>query len=119
MSGKEDEGFLDGAQSRLSAFKDSASHRLFLDKVLDTKAIEKTGEEKPEGDVQYFVYPESRELRGTTDVDTTDLERIEKQIAESANQYSKKIEERKQGVSGDLPESNVQFGELDPEDKNY
>jgi hypothetical protein len=121
VAGKEDGDFLDGAKDRLSAFKDSVSHRLFLDKVLDTKAIEKTGDEKTEGDVQYFVYPESakNELKGTTDMDMTDMERIEKQIAESANQYSKKIEERKQGISGELPESNVQFGDLDPEDKNY
>jgi hypothetical protein len=121
LTGKDDSTFLDGAKERLSSFKDSVSHRLFMDKVLDTKAIEKTGDDKHEGDVQYFVYPETvqKELHGTTDVDMTDLERIEKQIADSANHYSQKIEERKSGVSGDLPSGEPQFGELDPEDKNY
>jgi hypothetical protein len=119
MKGTEKEGFggvVDGAKERVMNFKDSFSQKLFLDKVLKSK---KTDEKKEStngvGEVQYFTYPENKELgeNTTEELDLTALDRIEKQVAESGNSFVKK---QQQGT-GNLPAEEM--GEIDPGEKNY
>ena len=57
------EGALEGAKERMMNFKDTFSQKLFLDKVLKSKEVKKEEETtKGIGEVQYFTYPENKEL---------------------------------------------------------
>lgn len=92
VSGIEDQNMLEGVKERVMTYKDSLSQKLFLDKLIKSK---KTEEKKAEatngvGEVQYFVYPGSKELEGTEESKALDmgaLEDIEQQMAESAGQF--------------------------------
>jgi hypothetical protein len=117
IAGKEEGDMLDGAKDRMLAFKDALSHRLFLDKFIK-KSDSAEGEKESVGEVQYFTYPDNQErhLEGANDnqLDLTALERIERQVADSANNFSK---QNQQHMSGELPQG--EFGELDPEERIY
>lgn len=90
MNGTERDGF-EGVKDRLMAFKDEFKHKLFLDKIIKSKEEGTNGM----GEVQYITYPNGKELEGAMD----DLDRIERQVAESAKNF-----ERKQSFSGGIGE---------------
>lgn len=92
MNGTEREGF-DGIKDRMTAFKNQFKHKLFLDKIIKSK--EKEEGTNGMGEVQYITYPNGKELEGAFD----ELDRIEKQVAESAKNF-----ERKQSFSGEIGE---------------
>lgn len=104
VSGTEKEG-LEGAKERIMTFKDSFSQKLYLDK-LKKKAAATNGV----GEVQYFVYP-NKAVEGNTELegklDMTDLDRIEKQVSQSAANY------QTAGLAADINE----FGEVNQEGK--
>jgi hypothetical protein len=104
------EGALEGAKERVMNFKDTFSQKLFLDKVLKSKEQKKEEETtKGVGEVQYFTYPENKELGEGKELDLTALDRLEKQVIESGNSFSKE--------TGNLPAQEM--GELDPNEMNY
>lgn len=111
MNGTEKEGF-EGVKERMAAFKEEFKRKLFLDKIIKSKKKE---EEKSEegtngmGEVQYFTYPNGKELEGAND-HLNVLDRIEKQVEESAKKY-----EAKQSVSGGL---EGEMGMLDISEQN-
>lgn len=114
MNGTQKQGF-EGIKERMAAFKEEFKRKLFLDKIIKSKKKE---EEKSEegtngmGDVQYFTYPNSKEIEGVQDhIDT--LDRIEKQVAESAKAF-----EAKQSVSGGL-NGEEKFEMLDIQEQNF
>jgi hypothetical protein len=88
LSGTEQEGF-EGVKERVIAFKDDIKHRLFLDKILPAAAKKTEKEEGTNGvdEVQYFTYPNGKELEGANDFDLSALDRIEKQVEASAKKY--------------------------------
>ena len=97
MNGKPTSG-LEGVKERLLALKDDMKKRIFLDKVL--KAKEKTDEKTEEGtnglgQVQYFMYPNSEDSIG--EVEMSELDRIQKQIQDSAMKYN-----QVNGIENDL-----------------
>jgi hypothetical protein len=114
------EGALEGAKERVMSFKESISQKLYLDKIMNLKspAETKTGAETKEettkgvGEVQYFTYPETKELgeNTTTELDLTALDRLEKQVVKSGDEFSKKQE------TGMLP---ADMGEIDPSERNF
>ena len=112
MNGTEKEGF-EGVKERMAAFKEEFKRKLFLDKIIKSKKKE---EEKFEegtngmGEVQYFTYPNGKELEGAAD-HLNVLDRIEKQVEESAKKF-----EAKQSVSGGL---EGEMGMLDVSDQNF
>ena len=109
------EGTLEGAKERVMNFKDSFSQKLFLDKITKPKAPAETKEEttKTVGEVQYFTYPENKELGESTatELDLTALDRLEKQVVKSGDEFSKK-----QGT-GNLPAQDM--GEINPSEQNF
>lgn len=93
MNGPEKEGF-EGVKERMAAFKEEFKKKLFLDKIIKPKATEdKTETTNGMGEVQYFTYPNGKELEGPIE----DLNRIERQIIESGKAF-----EQKQSVSGEM-----------------
>lgn len=90
MNGSERDGF-EGVKDRMAAFKDEFKRKLFLDKIIKSKEEGTDGM----GEVQYITYPNGKELEGAFD----DLDRIERQVAESAKNF-----ERKQSFSGGIGE---------------
>jgi hypothetical protein len=90
----EPEGF-EGVKERVMNFKDTFSQKLYLDKLPMLKSKQKKEATNGMGDVQYFTYPESKELLGEGSPDLTSLDRIEKQIADSAASFSQ--------IHGNLP----------------
>lgn len=114
---EKEKDMLDGVKDRVMTFKENFQQKLFLDKLLKSKkADEATNQENTNGvgEVQYFVYPENKELEGATDkeIDMSALEHIENKIAASANNFTQKEE-----MKGILPEDEM--GSLDPSEKNY
>jgi hypothetical protein len=108
------EGALEGAKERVMNFKDTFGQKLFLDKILKSKDQKKEEETtKGVGEVQYFTYNENKELGAgeQTQLDLTALDRLEKQIEKSGDEFSKK-----QGT-GMLPSDDM--GDIDPSDKNF
>lgn len=118
INGTEKEGF-EGVKERMSAFKEEFKRKLFLDKIIKQK---KKDEEKTDegangmGEVQYFTYPNSKELEGANDqtLDMTALERIEKQVADSAQKF-----EAKQSVSGEMNGEEEIMGATDVTEQNF
>lgn len=114
MNGTEKEGF-EGVKDRMAAFKEEFKRKLFLDKIIKSK--KKEDEKSDEGtngmgEVQYFTYPNGKELEGAVDhLDT--LNRIEKQVAESAQQF-----EAKQSVSGGM-NGQEEIGMMDVSEQNF
>jgi hypothetical protein len=90
MHGIDKDGF-EGVKERLTAFKNEIQHKLFLDKIIKSK--NKDDSTNGFGEVQYITYPNGKELDGAMD----DLDRIERQVAESAKNF-----ERKQSFSGGM-----------------
>ncbi|MGQ0829351.1 MAG: hypothetical protein ACT4ON_13265 [Bacteroidota bacterium] len=114
MSGTGKDGF-EGVKERMEAFKEEFKRKLFLDKIIKPK---KKAEESSEatngvGEVQYFTYPNSKELEGAND-DFSALDRIEKQVAESAKKF-----ETKQSVSGKFNGEDQIIGMADVQDLNF
>lgn len=114
MNGKPASG-LDGVKERLLALKDDMKKRIFLDKVL--KAKEKKEEKTEEGtnglgQVQYFVYPNSEESMG--EVEMSELDKIQKQIQDSAMKYN-----QVNGIEVDLLSGEEEMGEVVPSEKIY
>lgn len=102
MNGKPTSG-LEGVKERLLALKDDMKKRIFLDKVL--KAKEKKDQKTEEGtnglgQVQYFLYPKSEDSIG--EVEMSELDRIQKQIQDSAMKYN-----QVNGIEGDLLNGEV------------
>ena len=111
MNGTQKEGF-EGVKERMAAFKEEFKRKLFLDKIIKSKKKEEGSEEGTNGmgEVQYFTYPNGKELEGAADhLDT--LDRIEKQVAESAQAF-----EEGQAVSGSM---NGEMGVLDISEQNF
>ena len=106
------EGALEGAKERMMNFKDTFGQKLFLDKVLKSKEQKKEEETtKGVGEVQYFTYPENKELgEGKEQLDLTALDKLEKQVAESGASFSQK-------GTGNLPANEM--GEIDPSEQNF
>ncbi len=100
-------------KERMAAFKEEFKRKLFLDKITKSKKKE---EEKSEegtngmGEVQYFTYPNGKELEGAAD-HLNVLDRIEKQVEESAKKF-----EAKQSVSGGL---EGEMGMTDISEQNF
>ena len=121
VSGTESEGF-EGIKERLTALKEDFKHRLYLDKIIKPKtttATETTTKEETTngmGEVQYFTYPNGKELEGANDLDLTALDRIEKQVAESAKRFEVKKQEAEivAGLSGE-----EEFGSTDFSEQNF
>lgn len=90
MNGAERDGF-EGVKDRMTAFKDEFKRKLFLDKIIKSRNSEEGTNGM--GEVQYITYPNGQELEGAMD----DLDRIERQVAESARDF-----ERKQSFSGGI-----------------
>ncbi len=112
------EGVLDGVKERVLNFKDTFTQKIYLDKIMKPKEEKKTDEStKGVGEVQYFTYPEKKELEGATEkeLDLTALDRIEKQVAENGEQFQKKQ------MSGDeeVGEVEQEMKEIDPAEKNF
>jgi len=109
------EGTLEGAKDRVMNFKETFGQKLFLDKIMKPKAPAETKEEttKAVGEVQYFTYPENKELGESTatELDLTALDRLEKQVVKSGDEFSKK-----QGT-GNLPAQDM--GEINPSEQNF
>ena len=105
MNGNERDGF-DGIKDRLTAFKEEFKHKLFLDKIIKIKTKDEEATNGM-GEVQYFTYPNGKELEGPIE----DLNRIEQQIADSAKAF-----ERKQSMSG--MHGDFEMGIVDPSDVN-
>jgi hypothetical protein len=107
LSGTEQEGF-EGVKERVLAFKDDLKHRLFLDKLFPAseKKTEQDQGTNGMGEVQYFTYPNGKELEGSNDLDMSALDRIERQVAESAKKYKASKEASFSG-------SEEEIGELD------
>lgn len=103
------EGMIEGAKERVMNFKDTFAQKLFLEKILKNKEEKKEEQTtKGIGDVQYFTYPENKELGEGKELDLTALDNLEKQIAESGASFNKK------NNMGNLPSQ-----ELDPSEQNY
>lgn len=114
MNGKPTSG-LEGVKERLLALKDDMKKRIFLDKVL--KAKEKKEDKTEEGtsglgQVQYFVYPNSEDSMGT--IEMNELDRIQKQIQDSAMKYN-----QVNGIEVDLLSGEEEMGEVVPSEKIY
>jgi hypothetical protein len=108
------EGALEGAKERVMNFKDSFSEKLYLDKIIKPKEEKKEDTTtKGVGEVQYFTYPENKELGESTatELDLTALDRLEKQVVKSGDEFSKKQE------TGMLPSNDM--GEIDPSERNF
>jgi len=103
------EGVLEGVKDRVMNFKETFQQKLFLDKVLKKEPKKEEGTSGT-GEVQYFTYPENKELEGgKEELDLTALDRIEKQIEESA-------EKRMSGTAGEM--QGNEMGEFDPTEQN-
>ena len=106
------EGALEGAKERMMNFKDTFGQKLFLDKIMKSKEQKKEEETtKGVGEVQYFTYPEKKELGESNELDLTALDKLEKQVIESGNAFSKNH------GTGNLPANEM--GELDPSEQNF
>lgn len=103
------EGLIEGAKERVMNFKDTFTEKLFLDKVMK-KEEKKDEQTKGVGEVQYFTYPENKELGEGKELDLTALDNLEKQVIESGESFQKKN-------MGTLPAQEM--GELDPNEMNY
>lgn len=109
ISGTEKEGF-EGVKERMNAFKEEFKRKLFLDKIIKSKKNNQSEEgTNGVGEIQYFTYPNGKELEGADDHLNT-LDRIEQQVAESAKAF-----ENKQSVSGEM---NGEMGMLDVSERN-
>ncbi|MBI3502307.1 MAG: hypothetical protein HY063_10985 [Bacteroidetes bacterium] len=107
------EGMIEGAKDRVMNFKDTFKEKLFLDKVLKSKEEKKNDEStKGVGDVQYFTYPENKELGEGKELDLTALDKIEKQVADAGAAAL-----QKQNSTGEI--SNEEVGDIDPSEKNF
>lgn len=102
------EGMIEGAKERVLNFKDSFKQKLFLDKILKD---EKKSDTKGVGEVQYFTYPENKELGEGDREHFRMLERLQEQVEDEGKQFIRRKE-----ISGDV--QGNQMGELDPE-QNY
>lgn len=114
MNGTEKEGF-EGVKDRMAAFKEEFKRKLFLDKIIKSKKKEDDKSEEGTngmGEVQYFTYPNGKELEGAAD-HLNVLDRIEKQVEESAKKF-----EAKQSVSGGL-QGEEEIGSLNVSEQNF
>lgn len=108
VSGTESTSMMDGMKERVKGFKDSLTQRLFLDKILKSKK-DSTESTNGMGEVQYLVYPGNKE----NELEMNALERIERQVAESGEEFMKN-----QQMKGTLPEDE-DMGSLDSEERIY
>lgn len=110
MNGTGKEGF-EGVKERMAAFKEEFKRKLFLDKIIKSKKKEESEEgTNGMGEVQYFTYPNGKELEGAADHFNV-LDRIERQVEESAKKF-----EAKQSVSGGL---QGEMGMLEVSEQNF
>jgi hypothetical protein len=111
VNGTEEQSMMDGVNERLNDFKEQLYHKFFLDKFLPKKQeTKKTESTNGVGEVQYFSSAAPNELEGASDeLDLSALERLERQIAESGNQYAK---QQMKGIEDEM-------GELDPTAANF
>ncbi|MBA3673356.1 MAG: hypothetical protein H0W75_00095 [Chitinophagaceae bacterium] len=98
MNGKPTSG-LEGVKERLLALKDDMKKRIFLDKVLKAKEKKEEGTNGL-GQVQYFIYPNSEDSMG--EIEMSELDRIQKQIQDSAMKYN-----QVNGIEDDLLNGEV------------
>ncbi|MBI2968905.1 MAG: hypothetical protein HYY40_13980 [Bacteroidetes bacterium] len=103
------EGVIEGAKERVLNFKDTFQQKLFLDKVMKKEEKKEEGT-KGVGEVQYFTYPENKELEGGKELDLTALDKIEKQIEESAEKHAEKQQGEMKGN---------EMGNFDPSEQNF
>jgi hypothetical protein len=100
---------VEGIKERFKNFTSGIKHQLFLDKLLPAKK-EETTNGVPE--VQYIDHANGQDVSG---LDFTEADRIEQQIAESAQKFSAKQGEQ---VSGTGNTDHIE-GVSDIEDKLY
>jgi hypothetical protein len=115
MSGTDKKG-LAGVKERMAAFKEEFKRKLFLDKIIKSKKAngeDSTGQRmEGMGDVQYFTYPNARELQGSdTPLDMSALDRIEKQVADSAEKFAAK-QSLSQGLNNTSQYASADISEL-------
>lgn len=111
VSGTGKTGILNGVKERLTTYKESFLQKLFLDKILKkTEKTESGDGTSGVGEVRYFVYPGEK----GKELDMSELERIEKAIAESGEQFSQE-QQNDDGLHGASDEDIT----LDPGEKNY
>lgn len=106
VTGTEKQGILDGVKERLLAYKDSFLTKLYVDKIMKKKQQPSDDGASGVGEVKYFVYPGNK----NKEIDLSELERIENQVAESAKQFAEK--QQAAGLNG-----TVEI--IDPEEMNY
>ena len=102
---------LDGVKERVVSFTDTLKQKLFLDKVIKSKSADQGNEgTQGMGEVQYFVYPGSKELEGKSmgEMDMKALDVIEQKIADSAEKFSAERQ-----IAG----PDDEFGELEPTER--
>ena len=106
VSGTEKAGVLAGIKERLLTYKDSFMQKLFVDLILKKKEGSTSEGTSGMGAVKYFVYPGNK----SKELDMSELDRIEKAVAESGKQFTQ--EQQTAGLDGtdEL---------LDPEEKIY
>lgn len=108
VSGTEEQGIMDGINERVDSFKTQLSQKFFIDKFLKKSS---PGTTNGVGEVEYFASaaaPAAMELQGP-ELDLSALENLERQIAESGNQYAK---QQMKGIEDEV-------GELDPTVNNF
>ncbi len=107
VSGTDKQGFLEGIKERVLTYKDSLLTKFYADKIMKKKQQSSSGEGTSGiGSVQYFVYPGNK----NKETDMSELERIEKAVADSAEQFR-----QQQGTEG----INGTGESLDPGEKIY
>ncbi|HBF89365.1 MAG TPA: hypothetical protein DDX39_12055 [Bacteroidales bacterium] len=107
VSGTGKAGVLAGIKERLATYKESFMQKLFLDMLLKKKEGSTTSEgTSGMGAVKYFLYPGNK----SKELDMSELDRIEKAVAESGKQFTQ--EQQTAGLDGT-------DGLLDPEEKIF
>lgn len=107
----ENKPFVEGVKERILNFKDSMKQKLFVDKLLKPKD-EASATTNGMGEVKYFVYPNGEEVTPQLNLGSmNDLERIERQIAESGAQFVNKQIQGTEGVDG--------LEAIDPTERNF
>ena len=135
VSGLGEQDMLEGVKERVMAFKDGISEKLFLDKILKGKkelAPKKEESTAGVGEVQYFSYPNNKELEGdpAKELDMSALDHLEQQIASSGQNFAKRqrMEGLNEAVENEFGEtsdpdmgdaSDPEMNDVEPGENNF
>lgn len=91
LNGTDEKQGIAGIKERLEHYKEGVKRQFFVDKIIKGKKADGTAESKETvSGVKYFLHPSSQTNDVSSDEET--LERIERQLEESANQFSSKTQ---------------------------